>query len=100
MGDGKTPTQLKSYYPWLYRLWSNKYWVDQIYDHTIARPGRWLANAFWVDVDGRIINGFADGLARGFRKRTLVTAKLMAQVILGEQPDCDLSAFSPRRFAA
>ena len=29
-----------------------------------------------------------------------ITAKLMAQVILGEQPDCDLSAFSPRRFAA
>jgi glycine oxidase len=29
-----------------------------------------------------------------------ITAKLMAQVILGQQPDCDLSAFSPRRFAA
>lgn len=66
-GDSKTPARFASYYPWLIRLWSNKYWVDQIYDYTIARPGRWLANAFWVDMDGRVINGFADGLARGFR---------------------------------
>ena len=29
-----------------------------------------------------------------------ITAKLMAQVILGRKPDCDLSPFSSRRFAA
>lgn len=66
-GGSKTPARLTAYYPWLYRLWANKYWVDQIYDYTIARPGRWLANAFWTDIDGRIINGIADGLGRAFR---------------------------------
>ncbi len=67
LGDRETPQRLTRYYPWLYRLWSNKYWVDQIYDYVIARPGRWLANAFWTDVDGKIINGAADGLGRAFR---------------------------------
>lgn len=65
--DPKIPARLRSYYPGLYSLLANKYWVDQIYEYTIARPGRWLANAFWLDVDGRIINGFADGLGRAFR---------------------------------
>lgn len=67
IGDRSMPTQLTKYYPWLYRVWANKYWVDQIYDYAIARPGRWLAEAFWVDVDGGIINRFADGLGNGFR---------------------------------
>ncbi len=66
-GDTKIPAQLARDYPSLYNLLANKYWVDQIYDYTLARPGRWLANAFWLDVDGRVINGFADGLGHAFR---------------------------------
>ncbi len=66
-GSSTAPARLTSYYPWLYNLWVNKYWVDQFYDFAVARPGRWLANAFWVDVDGRIINGIADGLGRTFK---------------------------------
>jgi NADH-quinone oxidoreductase subunit L len=62
-----TPARLTRYYPWLYNLWANKYWVDQFYDFTVARPGRWLANALWVDVDGRVINGIADGIGVTFR---------------------------------
>lgn len=65
--DSQTAARLARYYPSLYNLLKNKYWVDQIYDDVIARPGRWLANAFWVDVDGGVINGFADGLGRAFR---------------------------------
>jgi len=61
------PARLRQYYPWLYNVVANKYWVDQFYDFIVARPGRWLANAFWVDVDGRIINGIAEGLGNGFR---------------------------------
>ncbi|MBI4674212.1 MAG: NADH-quinone oxidoreductase subunit L [Chloroflexi bacterium] len=61
------PARLGRDYPWLYAVFANKYWVDPIYDYMIARPGRWLANVFWVDVDGRIINGFADGLGNVFR---------------------------------
>lgn len=66
-GNSTAPARFKSYYPWIYTIWANKYWVDQFYDYTIARPGRWLATAFWLDVDGRIINGIADGLGNGFR---------------------------------
>ena len=67
-GDAQTPARLKGYYPWLYNLLLNKYWLDQIYDALIARPGRWLANAFWIDIDGKIINGIADGLGNAFRR--------------------------------
>lgn len=66
--DAKTPARLIEYYPSLYKLLLNKYRVDEIYDAFFARPGRWLANAFWVDVDGKIINGIADGLGNGFRR--------------------------------
>lgn len=66
-GNSTAPARLRSYYPWLYSVWANKYWVDQFYDFTVARPGRWLATAFWLDVDGRIINGIADGLGTGIR---------------------------------
>lgn len=67
LGTRIIPARLTGYYPWLYRLWANKYWVDQIYDYMVARPGRWLANALWLDVDGRVINGIADGVGRAFR---------------------------------
>lgn len=60
-------TRLRQYYPGLYRVLLNKYWIDPLYDYMLARPGRWLANTFWVDVDGRVINGLADGLGRAFR---------------------------------
>ncbi len=63
----QTPARLVAYYPWLYAVLKNKYWVDQVYDYLFARPGRWLSNAFWTDVDGRMINGFADGLGNAFR---------------------------------
>ncbi len=63
----KIPAQLVRYYPGLYAVLSHKYWIDQLYDYAIARPGRWLANAFWLDIDGRVINGIADGLGNGFR---------------------------------
>ncbi len=63
-GDSHLPDQLKSYYPWLYSVFANKYWVDSVYDYLVARPGQWLANAFWRDIDGRVINGAADGIGR------------------------------------
>lgn len=66
-GEGGTATRLKTYYPWLYAVFANKYWVDQLYDFTVARPGRWLANVFWTDIDGRLINGATDGLGNAFR---------------------------------
>jgi NADH-quinone oxidoreductase subunit L len=61
------PARLTRYYPWLYALLANKYWIDPIYDYFLARPGRWLANAFWIGMDGRVINGIADGLGNAFR---------------------------------
>ncbi len=67
-GDARTPARLAAYYPALYQLLLNKYWVDEFYDTLIARPGRWLANAFWLGVDGKIINGLADGLGNALRR--------------------------------
>lgn len=62
--DTTLPARLKALYPGLYRLLVNKYWVDALYDATIARPGNWLANRFWNVIDGEIINGLADGTGR------------------------------------
>lgn len=63
----KIPAQFVRDYPWLHSVLANKYWIDQLYDYTIARPGRWLANAFWIGIDGKIINGIADGLGNLMR---------------------------------
>lgn len=64
--DRQLPGRLVRYYPWLYKVLAAKYWVDPVYDRLVGRPARWLANAFWTDVDGRVINGAADGLASAF----------------------------------
>jgi NADH-quinone oxidoreductase subunit L len=65
--DTGIPARLARYYPGVYAMFVNKYWVDSLYDYLVARPGRWLANAFWIWVDGRVINGFADGVGRALR---------------------------------
>ncbi len=66
--DSQTAARLVNYYPGLYRLLKNKYWVDELYQFLVAHPGEWLANFFWRGVDGRVINGFADSLGAALQR--------------------------------
>ena len=49
-------------------LW-NKYWVDEIYDTLIVRPLKYLSTNIFLNIsDKKLIDGFADGSASGWRK--------------------------------
>ncbi len=56
-------TALKERWSGLYRLVSNKYWVDEIYDSAFVRPGRRLAQHFWSFWDNKVVDGAVNGLA-------------------------------------
>jgi NADH-quinone oxidoreductase subunit L len=60
------PVYLGEHYRGLYDLLVHKYYVDEVFEALLARPGRWVANVFWQVVDKGIIDGTADGLARVF----------------------------------
>ncbi len=48
-----------------YRLFFNKYYVDEIYDYLIIRPTVWVAKNILVTVtDGLIIEGIVNGIPR------------------------------------
>ena len=57
------PVTLGGYYRGIYDLLVHKYYVDELYNGLLARPGRWIANILWQVGDGVIIDGSADGLA-------------------------------------
>ncbi len=49
-------------------LW-NKYWIDEIYDTIIVRPLKYLSTNIFLNIsDKKLIDGFADGSASGWRK--------------------------------
>jgi NADH-quinone oxidoreductase subunit L len=57
-------------------LW-NKYWVDEIYDTIIVRPLKYLSTNIFLNIsDKKLIDGFADGSASGWRKVSSLFAKL------------------------
>ncbi|MEQ8898929.1 MAG: NADH-quinone oxidoreductase subunit L [Roseovarius sp.] len=49
----------------LYLFLLNKWYVDEIYDFLIVRPAKRLAGVLWRGGDGRIIDGFLNGVAMG-----------------------------------
>lgn len=49
-------------------LW-NKYWIDEIYDTIIVRPLKYLSTNIFLNIsDKKLIDGFADGSASGWKK--------------------------------
>jgi NADH-quinone oxidoreductase subunit L len=51
---------------WLYQAMLRKFWVDEIYEHTIMLPGHLMADGM-AAFDSRGIDGFVNGLGRGTR---------------------------------
>ncbi len=58
------PVYLGEHYRGVYNLLVHKYYVDDLYDALLARPGYWVATAFWQVVDKRLIDGAANSVAR------------------------------------
>ncbi len=50
----------------LYRLLLNKYYIDELYDYIVVNPLYILSLIFWKIFDIRIVDGFANGLAKTF----------------------------------
>jgi NADH-quinone oxidoreductase subunit L len=49
---------------WLYRAMLRKFYVDELYERTIAMPGLLMAEGM-AEFDARGIDGFVNGLGRG-----------------------------------
>jgi NADH-quinone oxidoreductase subunit L len=63
------PQMMVNAFPWLHRLFYNKWYFDELYDALFVRPALWLGNRFWKKGDVGIIdaigpNGIAAGAAR------------------------------------
>ncbi len=57
--------EIRSDYSFLYDLFLNKWWVDELYDRMIVSPLRRIAGIFWTEVDGKGIDGTLHGIGRG-----------------------------------
>lgn len=49
----------------LYLFLLNKWYFDEIYDFVFVRPARALGHFLWKKGDGRVIDGFLNGVAMG-----------------------------------
>ena len=49
-----------------YRLLLNKYYVDEVYDYAVVKPFYVGSLFFWKIFDVRVVDGFANGLAKFF----------------------------------
>ncbi len=59
------PRALAENQPVLYRFLLNKWYFDEAYDFLFVRPAKWLGRVLWKIGDGRIIDGFLNGVAMG-----------------------------------
>jgi NADH-quinone oxidoreductase subunit L len=56
---------IRNSFGYLYDLFLNKWWVDELYDMVIVRPLRLVAGIFWTEVDGKGIDGTLHGIGGG-----------------------------------
>jgi NADH-quinone oxidoreductase subunit L len=56
---------MRSNYGYLYDLFLNKWWVDELYDSTVVRPLWAVSGIFWNEFDGKGIDGTLHGIAAG-----------------------------------
>jgi NADH-quinone oxidoreductase subunit L len=57
--------ELRNDYSFLYDLFLNKWWVDELYDIVVINPLRRIGGIFWTIVDGKGIDGTLHGIAGG-----------------------------------
>jgi NADH:ubiquinone oxidoreductase subunit 5 (subunit L)/multisubunit Na+/H+ antiporter MnhA subunit len=59
---GTTQAWKRSFRP-LYEFSLNKWYIDELYNNLLVRPGVWLSYAFWRVFDVKVIDGFVNGTA-------------------------------------
>jgi NADH-quinone oxidoreductase subunit L len=60
------PAQIARSFSALYRLFSGKYFVDELYGAVIVRPLLWISTSvLWRGIDERVIDGTVNGIADG-----------------------------------
>ena len=59
------PGQLAANQPILYRFLLNKWYFDEIYTAIFIKPALAIGRFFWKRGDGRVIDGFLNGLSMG-----------------------------------
>jgi len=63
-GDASRAARVKQSFAGLYKVLSNKYYVDEFYDLVIGRPVHWISDVVFLKLGDRlIIDGTLDGLA-------------------------------------
>jgi NADH-quinone oxidoreductase subunit L len=63
-GDASRAARVKESFAGAYRILSNKYYVDEIYDRTITKPLHWVSEAVFLKLGDRLlIDGTLNGLA-------------------------------------
>ncbi len=63
-GDASRAAAVKAGFTGVYRVLSNKYYVDELYDRVINRPLLWISDAIFLRVGDRfLIDGTLNGLA-------------------------------------
>ncbi|MDF1535982.1 MAG: NADH-quinone oxidoreductase subunit L [bacterium] len=66
-------------FKFLYDLFFNKWWVDEVYDRMVIRPLHWLGRIFWTIFDGKGIDGTLHGIAGGAQ----VSGRFLARLQTG-----------------
>jgi NADH-quinone oxidoreductase subunit L len=61
----ETPAKLAQSQHGLYQFLLNKWYFDELYDFIFVRPAKALGRFLWKKGDGRVIDGFLNGLAMG-----------------------------------
>ncbi len=77
----RLPMRLASWFSWLYRALSRKWWVDELYDYLVVRPLRGFAEFCFVAIDRAVIDATVNttGLVvevNGEMARTIHTGKI------------------------
>jgi NADH-quinone oxidoreductase subunit L len=63
-GDAERAARVKANFAGVYRVLSNKYYVDEFYDLVIGRPLNWVSDAIFLKLGDRfLIDGTLNGLA-------------------------------------
>jgi NADH-quinone oxidoreductase subunit L len=68
--------EIRKDYSFLYDLFLNKWWVDELYNTVIVNPLRKVAGIFWTDVDSKGIDGTLHGIAGTVVRSGVVLSKL------------------------
>jgi NADH-quinone oxidoreductase subunit L len=59
------PAALAGQFDFVYRLFLNKWYFDEVYDVVFVRGAKWLGHFLWKRGDGNVIDGTINGVAMG-----------------------------------